>query len=92
MPISEDIYPVQLSPASWAQYLSTDFQPVDLLMDPKLLLQKLSDAEQQRRDLISRLGDLKGNQQNIPALQAKADAARAAYTVSALDSVKVGLV
>lgn len=80
---SQDIYAVQFSPATWANYLTTDFEPIDLLMSPELLRQQLVDKEESRRSLLNRLGVLKTgqNKMNIDDLQKKADTARTAYNV-----------
>lgn len=79
--IAEDIYPVQFSPATWADYLTTDFEPVDLLMAPGVLMQQLKDTEFRRRTLIDRLSDLQGSLGSIDGLQRTVETARVSYTV-----------
>lgn len=79
--LSEDIYPVNFSPSSWASYLSTDFEPKDLLMDSDAIRTKLLMAEESRAFWLQRKAELEASIQNIDSLEEKATSARVAFTV-----------
>lgn len=83
---AEDIYPVNFSPSSWASYLSTDFEPKDLLMDSDAIRTKLLVAEESREFWMQRKAELEASIQNIDSLVDKMKNARVAYTVRAQQS------
>ncbi|KAF8208051.1 hypothetical protein K438DRAFT_1961562 [Mycena galopus ATCC 62051] len=80
---TQDIYPVQFSPATWANYLTTDFEPIDLLMDPGLQRKHLFDLQDQRRSLLDQKALLEsvqpGNDQ-LKTLEEAMTKARSEYT------------
>lgn len=67
--ISEDVYPVQFSPASWGNYLTTDFEPVDLLMDADALTGYVLSAQRQRNELVRQLTLIQSGKQDVKPLQ-----------------------
>lgn len=66
---TEDVYPVVMTPANWAKYLSTNFKPEDLLSNEDTVRERLRDAEKERALLISRKEVLEGGVQDIKALE-----------------------
>ncbi|KAJ7687993.1 hypothetical protein B0H14DRAFT_2653519, partial [Mycena olivaceomarginata] len=90
---TQDIYPVQFSPATWANYLTTDFEPVDLLMDPKLQRTHLFELQSQRRSLLDHKALLESAQtgnDELKKLEVEMNRARSEYTVSKIP-VPLGL-
>ncbi|KAE9382113.1 hypothetical protein N431DRAFT_320993, partial [Stipitochalara longipes BDJ] len=73
---AEDIYPVVLTPANWAKYLSTNFKPQDLLNDASIMRNQLFDAEKTRATLLRRINVLKAGTQDLTKLQTTEDNAR----------------
>lgn len=67
--ISEDVYPVQFSPVSWGNYLTTDFEPVDLLIDADALTGYVLSAQRQRNELIRQLTLIQSGKQDVKSLQ-----------------------
>ncbi|RGP79771.1 cytochrome p450 [Fusarium longipes] len=76
---SEDIYPVVMSPANWASYLSTDFQPIDLLSNPQTMAQTLLDTEKALAILQAKQRQLLGNDQDVAKLNAALQTAQSQY-------------
>ncbi|KAG9041049.1 hypothetical protein FS837_012794 [Tulasnella sp. UAMH 9824] len=66
---SEDIYPVQLSPASWGNYLTTDFEPVDLFLEDTSIIEELTRAQNQRNELIRQLSVLESSKQDVTTIE-----------------------
>ncbi|KAG8914947.1 hypothetical protein FRC00_009358 [Tulasnella sp. 408] len=73
---SEDILPVQFSPASWGNYLTTDFEPVDLLMDQDAIIQYVLAAQNQRNELVRRLSILQSGKPDTKTLEKEVGAAK----------------
>ncbi|KAJ6564818.1 hypothetical protein B0H19DRAFT_1068323 [Mycena capillaripes] len=80
---TQDIYPVHFSPSTWANYLTTDFEPIDLLMDPKVQRTHLFELQEQRRSLLDQKALLEsvqpGNDQ-VKKLEGEMNKARSEYT------------
>ncbi|OQE40114.1 hypothetical protein PENCOP_c006G08050 [Penicillium coprophilum] len=78
---TEDIYPVYFSPASWAQYLSTSFQPEDLLTSPENTREKLITKEAERERMIRRRNALQDcpSESNLAKLEKAQQEAKKAY-------------
>jgi hypothetical protein len=75
---TEDIYPVVLTPANWAAYLSTAFKPEDLLESESTVRLQLLQAEKDRAALIRQKNNLLAGSQDIKALeQAQVNARKA---------------
>jgi len=55
---SETIYPVQMQPVSWAKSLRTDFEPIDLLLDPDNVRTQLDLKFEERDGLLEELSRL----------------------------------
>ncbi|RPA93914.1 hypothetical protein L873DRAFT_1703486 [Choiromyces venosus 120613-1] len=77
---SQDAWPVNFTPANWAKYLSTDFQPQDLLASEDTVLAQIFDKEKERALLLSERNNIKAAEQDIPALEAAEDLARRAFS------------
>lgn len=73
--------PVQFSPASWGNYLTTDFEPVDLLMDQDAIIQYVIAAQNQRNELVRRLSTLQSGKQDTKSLEKEVSAAKDKLTV-----------
>jgi hypothetical protein len=92
---TETVYPVQFEPADWFRSLSTDFTPVDLLMDPATLQQELVEQQQQLEQLqdaytllqSGQTGDPTALKAQVAAAQQALDTAQTQLTVQFTDSV-----
>jgi hypothetical protein len=71
---------VYFTPANWAKYLSTDFQPQDLLSSEETVLAEIFDREKERALLLTKRNNIKAAEQDIPALEAAEDTARRAFS------------
>ncbi|KAG7417127.1 hypothetical protein Forpe1208_v004266 [Fusarium oxysporum f. sp. rapae] len=76
---TEDIYPVIFSPSGWAQLLSTNFTPQDLLDSPGTTLQRLLDAEKSLATLKNQQTELLSGVQDLSKLQTAVQNARAQF-------------
>ncbi|KAK0392279.1 hypothetical protein NLU13_1775 [Sarocladium strictum] len=79
---SQDIYPVVFSPANWAAYLSSSFQPTGLpdnAATGTTVLQALSDAEKGLAMLQAKRSELLGNSQSVANAKAALHSAQAAF-------------
>ncbi|KAG9041050.1 hypothetical protein FS837_012795 [Tulasnella sp. UAMH 9824] len=85
---SEDILPVQFSPASWGNYLTTDFEPVDLLMDQDAIIQYVIAAQNQRNELVRRLSILQSSKQDTKTLEKEVNAAKDKLTKAKEEMLK----
>ncbi|KIO32805.1 hypothetical protein M407DRAFT_4299 [Tulasnella calospora MUT 4182] len=85
---TEDIYPVQLSPASWGNYLTTDFEPVDLLMDQDAIIDYVINAQNQRNELVRRLSILQSGKQDAKTLEKEVGVARDRLTKAKEEMLK----
>ncbi|KAG0642471.1 hypothetical protein HOY80DRAFT_1105057 [Tuber brumale] len=62
--------PVYFTTANWAKYLSTDFQPQDLLSSEEAVPVEIFEREKERALLLSRRNSIKAPEQDIPAFEA----------------------
>ncbi|KAK4101308.1 hypothetical protein N658DRAFT_559119 [Parathielavia hyrcaniae] len=76
---SEDIYPVILSPSTWAKSLSTAFRPEDLLASEPLIREGLLEKQKERAILLERLNNFKAAEQDVEALERKVDEVRSSF-------------
>ncbi len=76
---SEDTYPVNLSPASWAKSLSTAFKPEDLLYSEDVLRGDLLAKQKERASLLLKLSYLKSAQEDVKQLEARESEAQEAF-------------
>ncbi|KAK5652704.1 hypothetical protein OQA88_10298 [Cercophora sp. LCS_1] len=76
---SEDTYPVQFTPSSWAKSLSTAFKPKDLLYSEDVLREDLLSKQKERAALLLKLGYLKAAQEDVKELERKEAEARDAF-------------
>jgi hypothetical protein len=86
---SSTIYPVQMQPVDWFTALSTDFTPVDLLMDPEFIKAQIISKENQLDGLQYELQSLEGaTTGNIDELQKEVDVAQSAYDNAQSNMIK----
>ena len=80
---SEDIYPVYFEPNDWFKGLSTDFTPMDLLVDPEFLTARLMTKQKELESLqveygrlqASRTGDVEALKKSVAEKEAVYDKA-----------------
>lgn len=52
------IYPVDLSPSNWSQYLQSNIDPVNLLKDPEYVLQSINAKKQALKSCLAQLANI----------------------------------
>lgn len=81
---AEDIYPIVMTPNNWANYLTTNFRPEDLLADVEVTRNRLLQAEKDRKIFTMRRDVLAAGKQDVKALEkAASDAAVALRSAQA---------
>ncbi len=83
------IYPVKFNPTNWFEYLDTSFTPVDLLNSPAAIITQLKLLYKKQNFFNQRICDvakqIKIENQTLPELQKKLNAAKAEYEQCDLD-------
>ena len=86
---TETIYPVVMQPVDWFKGLSTDYRPVDLLLDPQFLGSSLVTLEDQLDQLLLQRQQLAAAAPGDPtALQQQVDAAQTALDTAQSNQVE----
>jgi len=98
---TETVYPVLMQPTNWFEGLSTDFKPVDLLLDPEHLEAQLMSKYKEKREIQSQIqsfrsahtGDEKALQKQVDDAQNELDNATSDmlqnYTEATFAAIKI---